>query len=197
MSGYLWRDKSLCRRTQFGHWWNAAQLSTTRPRDTEYRAKICKDSDEGRAEGKGDFIQELLCEDRRANPTDSENAVVAVMRISDNGSGAGTAWNGACDRSEGDLKLSLQWDRMFLSWWRTTIHMVTVRSEMPTDLTEVCRYFLFTLQENQKGGRYSLWIPTKLRLYRHTSGHFDHLPKNTAPHHPKVRWCLCAYKTLN
>ena len=86
----------------------ATQLNTTRPRDTEYRAKVCKDSGESRAEGKGGFIQESLCEDRRANSTDSENAVVAVMRISDNGSGAGTTWNGTCDRAEGDLKLSLQ-----------------------------------------------------------------------------------------
>ena len=38
----------------------ATQLNTTRPRDTEYRAKVCKDSGESRAKGKGDFIQELL-----------------------------------------------------------------------------------------------------------------------------------------
>ena len=34
----------------------ATQLNTTRPRDTEYRAKVCKDSGEIRAEGKGDSI---------------------------------------------------------------------------------------------------------------------------------------------
>ena len=70
-------------------------MNTTRPRDTEYRAKVCHNSGESRAEGKGDSIQESLCEDRQANSTDSENAVVAVIRISDNGSGAGTTWNWA------------------------------------------------------------------------------------------------------
>lgn len=73
----------------------AAQLNTTRPRDTECRAKVCHNSGESRAEGKGNSIQELLCEDRRANSTDLKNAVVAVIRISDNRSGAGTTWNWA------------------------------------------------------------------------------------------------------
>ena len=59
MSGYIWRGKLSATEPGMGTDKFAAQLNTTRPRDTEYRAKVCKDRGESRAEGQGDFIFEI------------------------------------------------------------------------------------------------------------------------------------------